>query len=671
MKSSSNHIAAKMFPEKRVPPMESIHRGFSQARLRNTWMKGCQTGLLAAFLLATSTGFAGNILGDLFKVYQAYEQVNMMLWLTGDSKAERRFGEEVKWFINLTNKKEKDPEANRWVHSVFDRLKPHFRERGFDYNITVLQGNEVNAFAIPGGSVFIYKGMLSFVNSDDELAAVLAHELTHSEKRHSLKQLRISTAFQLLLQAAVKNQRDRETWGQVVGALTSLQFSREHEQEADDQGQRKMFAAGFDPSAQVLLWEKFVQKFGKGENGILKYLNTHPPSVERVAAARARLVEFKVPEKRDFGLSYNILSDVLENLVQNGSFESDVNKKGYPDAWTAKEGKSGPTNVCAVTGRTSLMLTAEQQMRPVRVVSEMIGVDLKARLVLHGYSRSEDGTQKASVGAEVYDAKKRLRGFIWPVTSAGKVGTTWTEFTGVFTGGTETGKSLPPDAAFIRILLQNGPLSKGNVYFDDLTLRHEGTKGNANGLDNMLAEGDFERPGESGMPAGVTGTTVTTGLTGATGQPGAAGAAGSTEATAVTETTKLVTRDLVRFKTGYASARLAANTASAETELEFAPLPLDRFKDGQSYQISWHFCGSGEIKMRLLIELLDEAGNPLARRLLDREFTTKPDLWQSTATKFEYKLTEPERKAAKSAAVLFVGVMPAGASVWIDGVVMR
>lgn len=110
---------------------------------------------------------ARNLLGDLFKAYNTYREVNMLLWLTGDVNAEKRFGEELKWIINLTNRKESDPETKRWVYTVFDRVKAQFRSRGFDYNITILQGNDVNAFAIPGGNIYVYRGMLNFVRSDD------------------------------------------------------------------------------------------------------------------------------------------------------------------------------------------------------------------------------------------------------------------------------------------------------------------------------------------------------------------------------------------------------------------------------------------------------------------------------------------------------------------------
>lgn len=592
--------------------------------------------VLACLFGVAARADAGNILKDLFKIYQTYEQVNMMLWLTGDTKAEKRFGEEVKWFINLTNKKEKDAEANRWVRSVFDRVKPQFRDRGFDYNITLLKGDEVNAFAIPGGSIFVYTGMLKFVNSDDELATILAHELAHSERRHSLKQLRQNAAFQMLLQAAVKNQKDRETWGAVVGALTSLKFSREDEREADSLGQERMFQAGFDPAAQVLVWEKFVQKFGKGESGIMKYLGTHPPSQERVENARNALPKFNVAERKDFQLSYNVLSDVIENMIQNGSFETDTPKRGFPDAWERKEGLASVSSEFACSGRLSMQLTAEMQMRPVRVVSEFIAVKPADKLVLRGRVRSSDGSQKVAVGAEIYDAKRKLRGYVWPVLIPGEAENGWMPFEGLFTGGNDRGKSLPPDTAFIRLLLQNGPLSKGKAWFDDLSLRREGVKS-----DNLLADGDFEVPGKGVLPKGIIGTA------------------------------ECVARDLDKYRTGYAAARMNSGGAGVETEFEFAPVAISTIPAGKAVQVSWHYCGSADMKGRVLVELLDDSGNPLSRRLLDREFTAKPNLWQATSGRFEMKLTPEETAAAKAFAVRVVSAIPAGQSLWLDGFVMR
>lgn len=592
--------------------------------------------VVTSILGGASPAMAGNILKDLLKVYTTYQEVNMLLFLAGDVKAEKRFGQEVKWFINLTNKKVKDPETVRWANSIFERVKPQFRDRGFDYDLTVLEGNTVNAFAIPGGNIFIYKGMLDFVGSDDELAAVLAHELTHAERRHSLKHLRQNAAFQVLLEKAVKSRRDRDTWGQVVGALTMLQFSRQDEDEADDIGQAKMFAAGFNPSGQVVLWQKFAARFGKGDRGLLQYLGSHPPSQDRVENARRNLSKFQVPETANLNLSFNILSDVRENLLQNSSFETDLGNRGFPEAWTLKDGRGSTSDREPVTGRRTMQLTADSNLRQVRAVSEFVPVKSDLPLTLTGWVRSEDGTQKAAIGAELYDAKKRLRGFVWPVLPAQAVSSRWTKVQGRFEGGKEATRNLQPDTAFIRIILQCGPMSRGSVWFDDLTLQRSSYVPPR----NFLTAGDFEYPGAGGLPEGLTGT------------PGR------------------LTRDTQRCKTGYAALRMSG-AAGQVTEMEFAPIPLSELKEGQELQGTFHYCGSAELKARCLVELLDEAGNPLSRKLIDKEFTAKPELWQVTGFRARLRLEDQEKAAARSVSVKFVGTIPAGQALWLDGCVLR
>ncbi len=595
------------------------------------------TLIAIAILLSSGISEGGNILKDLFKIYTTYEEVNMLLWLTGDIKAEKRFGKEIKWFINLTNRKVKDPETNRWVSSVFDRVKAQYRDRGLDYNITVLEGGTVNAFAIPGGNIFIYKGMLDFVGSDDELAAILGHELAHSERRHSLKQLRNSVAFQILMEKAIRNKEDRETWGALVGALTMLKFSREDEAEADDIGQRKMFQSGFDPSAQVLVWEKFVQKFGKGEKGILQYLSSHPPSQERAEKARKNLVEIGggIQEKKDFTLSFNILSDVQENLIQNGSFETDLGKKGFPDAWTIREGKANLETLSAVTGKNALRLLCENNIRPTRVVSEFIPVSASEKYMVTGYLKTESTGQRVNVGAEAYDQNKKLRGHIWPFSFPTQTPPGWSKFVGAFEFGPKQGRNLPPECRFIRVILQNGPLAKGEIDFDHLIMR----RGSFVPPRNYLENGGFEIDAGNGLPLLMTGS------------PG------------------LFIRDTQKFKVGYASLKLSSRP-NAETEVEFSPIPVSVLKEG-SLEGSFHFVGSGEIKGRILLLLQDDAGNTLSRRILDKEFTAKPDLWQATGFKSEFRLNDEEKKIVKSLSLRITATIPASGNLWFDEFVLR
>ncbi|HNV71343.1 MAG TPA: M48 family metalloprotease, partial [Candidatus Ozemobacteraceae bacterium] len=483
--------------------------------------------------------------------------------------------------------------------------------------------------------VFIYRGMLDFCRSDDELATILAHELAHSERRHSLKQLRGNAAFALLLQAAVKNKKDQQTWGAVVGALTSLAFSREHEDEADDLGQTRMFQAGFDPSAQVLVWEKFVQKFGKGPGGIMQYLSTHPPSQDRVANARKNLTKFQVPERKDFTLSFNVTAETEENLIQNGSFETDVGKRGFPDAWEKREGQVAPDGATSYTGKASLSVAATSNVRPARVVSELIPVNPAGSYELSGFGRAQSAANKVSIGAEIYDKNKRLRGYIWPVLSNGQFGTDWQTFSGTFAPGKEPGKSLPPDTAFIRILLQSGPFSQGNIWFDHLVLKPAGSKPS----DNLIPDGNFEFSGADGQLRGVLAT------------PGA------------------VSQDKEFCKVGYASLKMTGN--GGETAMMLDPLMVEQFKPGQELRLAMHYCGSAEFKFRAMLELVDAAGKPLARRLVEKELTAKPNLWQAEGIRVRFELQEAEKGVARALVVKVVGTIPAGSHLWLDGFTLR
>ncbi len=614
--------------------------------------------VLALFILgihAPQRSDARNILGDLLKVYQTYESVNMMLWLAGDAKAEKRVGEEIRWFIGLTSKEVKDQRTRSWVEGVFNRVKTTYAKHGFDYNIKILQGKDVNAYAIPGGHIFIYTGMLDFVGSDDELAAVLAHEIAHAERRHMLKQFRKSTALQLVLQQAVKSRRDRETWGQLFAAMTTLRFSREDEREADDLGQEHVMKAGFDPASQVVLWEKFTKKFGEGPKGILQYLSTHPPSTERVQNARDNLKKWGKPETRSFALSFNILADDKENLAANGSFETDLKNTGLPDGWTAKAGKAArDSNAEAPSGKWALCLDSDTALGEVKVLSEMIAVNPSQEYRFGGWIKSEDGTQKVAVGAELYDAKNRLRGIIYPVLDGVPMPAFWSEFKGTLMPGKDKHVHMTPDTAKVRLLLIGGRMSKGKVWFDDLTMQRANYQTPA----NILANGSFERTGVNGLPDGVTGT---------------AGA---------------LARDVEKAKIGYASLRLTGMDGQSEIEATVANLPGSTIKPDQELQFTWHYVGSEDVKATLFLEAIDGNGSVIApgkaakeqqpasgaataTAIFAKEFTAKKDLWQANGGRVKLGLTAEEAGDVASWRVRVTTPLKPGQSLWLDGMIVR
>ncbi len=190
--------------------------------------------------------------------------------------------------------------------------------------------------------------------------------------------------------------------------------------------------------------------------------------------------------------------------------------------------------------------------------------------------------------------------------------------------------------AFMRILLQTGPFSEGSVLFDDLSLRPFSAPEPA----NLLAGGDFERNGENGMPYGLTGAK------------------------------EQLTLDYDHFNTGYGSLRLTA-AAAGETGFEFEPIPVEKLKAGQQLACSLFFQGDRQMKGMVVVELLDAAGNPLARRLGQMEFEAVPGRWQATSFTFTHTLQKEEEPLVKAVQVRVAANMVAGSSLWFDTFVMR
>ncbi|OGK12731.1 MAG: hypothetical protein A2W80_18180 [Candidatus Riflebacteria bacterium GWC2_50_8] len=598
-------------------------------------MKKYTYTLIVLFMLMfVARGEAKNVLQDIFKVYQKYQEINMTLWLVGDVGAEKRFGKELQMWMGLMHKEEKDPKIRSYVSGIFERLKPQFNNRGMSFDVRVIHDSTANAFVIPGGHVYVHTGLIDMVGSDDELAAVISHELAHAERRHSLKNFRASTAAVAVLNAAVKNKKDRATWGNLIGYLTLMQFSRQQEDEADDLGQFKMAAAGFNPAAQVSLWEKFLKKHGDTK-GLAQYLSTHPPSSQRIENARNNLKKMNVVEQTVFNNTRLILSADQVNLLTNPSFESDPAATGHLPGWEIASGKAGLNEQQAVTGRRSLELLAEQRMASVRVLSDFIAVSESSDLTITGWACSENGQQNAAVGVEIYDANKRLRNRLWAVRESSPLPAAWTRIEARLVNSTEH-RLFAAGNVYMRLVLQTGPISQGRVWFDDFRMRQT----QAVEPVNMLVGGDFERRTSGNLPEAI--------------QP----VAGQ------------ISVDPTKANTGYSSL-LLQGAASGESGFAFAPLPVAGLKAGQSLTCSFYYQGDRPQKGLVVAEMLDEKGAVLARRLAQIEFEAVAGNWLANSFAFKFEPQGDEAAAAKSLRVRVVAAMPAGASIWFDTFIMR
>ena len=194
-----------------------------------------------------------------------------------------------------------EPELSRYVQSVGDRLAA-VSDRKLPYEFKIINDSTPNAWALPGGKISINRGLLVALETEAELAAVLAHEIVHAAARHSAQSMERGVFLQGALVAAGvalgdSNYRDIGMLGANVGAqLTQQAYSRDAETEADHYGMRYMLRAGYDPAAAVTLQQTFVRLAeGKRANWLAGLFASHPPSQERVDANRALLVQMGNP----------------------------------------------------------------------------------------------------------------------------------------------------------------------------------------------------------------------------------------------------------------------------------------------------------------------------------------------------------------------------------------
>ncbi len=455
--------------------------------------------------VVSSESFAGskNVLKQLFKIYQGYEEANMLLWLTGDVKAEKRLGKELAMWQKLTSRNEGDQAKVDRVMRIFNRLAPQYNTHGMGLRCTVLHDSTVNAFAIPGGNVYVYSGIVDFLQSDDELAAVIAHELAHVEKRHSLKNYRASAALTALLQKAVKNQKNKDLWCAVLSSLALMKFSQKQEDEADDVGQFRLAAAGFDPYGQVRVWERFLQKYGDSK-GLEKFLSSHPSHKARIENAKKNIAKmnYQAPTQTTSDSQYsqgsgtnssqNYSSQVqaptpaprgnisvppeppqqiqptIENLVLDGSFENGYTAENKLENWEVSEGLFKLSNKVVLNGNYSLEGTANGSFSKSRILSNFIAVDQNSDLTLKVCVKSETGRQVGAVGIELYDRNKRLRNRVWAKEMMA-FPAEWNQINARLVNSQEN-IMFRSNIAYIRILMQAGPNSSGSIWFDDVSV---------------------------------------------------------------------------------------------------------------------------------------------------------------------------------------------------------
>ncbi len=263
--------------------------------------------LLCASLLLTSGGWPA-----------ARAQSPNTLPALGDSVAEdlsvgaeRQIGEQIMREIRRDPDYLDDPVLLEYLQSLWQPLLQAARERGnvaeeiavrYTFEPFLVRERSVNAFALPGGFVGVHLGLIAMTTSRDELAAVLAHELSHVTQRHIARGIAPSKQASILgivttILGVLAASRSRTpdagnaviAGGQAAAIQTQLNFSRDMEREADRVGYGVLTQAGFSAAGMASMFDKLDQSSRLNDSGSFPYLRSHPLTVERIGEARSRL----------------------------------------------------------------------------------------------------------------------------------------------------------------------------------------------------------------------------------------------------------------------------------------------------------------------------------------------------------------------------------------------
>jgi predicted Zn-dependent protease len=197
----------------------------------------------------------------------------------------------------------RDERTEAYVRRLGERLAAEAPGYRFPYKFVVVASPEVNAFALPGGYVFVNEGAIEAARSEGELAGVLAHEIAHVSLRHGTTQATraylAKTGLNVLSALSVALQGDVARLAAVVGGAGANKFflesNRDAEAQADAEGARLMSAAGYDPRDMAEFFERLYEDGGRA---VREESSDHPDPASRVAAIRGIVAELK-PEPAD------------------------------------------------------------------------------------------------------------------------------------------------------------------------------------------------------------------------------------------------------------------------------------------------------------------------------------------------------------------------------------
>ena len=206
-------------------------------------------------------------------------------------KLGQQLSQDVERQVRLNN----DPAVNAYIRNMGQRIvaqaAPPFNQLPWEFH--VVQDDSINAFAIPGGHVYVNTGLIKNADNAAELAGVMAHEISHVLARHSTEQLSRQYGLSVIAAAVLGQNPGQLTQiaAQIVAGGALARFSREAEEEADRIGIQAMAAAGYNPAGMASMFEELLEHRQGQPSRVEQFFSTHPLTEDRLRAARERAAQ--------------------------------------------------------------------------------------------------------------------------------------------------------------------------------------------------------------------------------------------------------------------------------------------------------------------------------------------------------------------------------------------
>lgn len=179
----------------------------------------------------------------------------------------------------------RDSRANQIINEIGQSIVAQTEMRNLPWQFHIVESDEINAFNIPGGHVYVTTGLINASDNAAELAGVMAHEIAHGTQRHGTQQLSQAYGLQMLAGIVLGENPAayQQILAQIIGTGTLARFGREAERESDTLGVQYMSNAGYDPRGMVTMFEELLSREqGGGRSSVEDFFATHPLTSERI-----------------------------------------------------------------------------------------------------------------------------------------------------------------------------------------------------------------------------------------------------------------------------------------------------------------------------------------------------------------------------------------------------